>query len=550
MIDMLFFLILNIMLPFTIYLLLPIFEKKINISYLSLLFSIIFFYIFYYMIYKKNFLGIPLYYSFLWIPKFNINISFFVDSLSLLIFFLVMFISLLIHWYSIFYFKGQQNLIYYFRFLYLFLSSIIGVFLSNNLLQIFLFWELSSISSFFLIGFYSQKYKSIIGAKKSIFINCSFSIFMFVGFLILYLLFNTYDIILIIQNVNIVTYIWNKNILIFSLFLLFFGIFSKSAQGPFYVWLPSAMNAPTPVSSFLHSATMVNIGIYFSYRIFSIFMFFKIWRYFLIFTSFIMIILSGFFSLREVDLKGILAYSTISQLAYIFMIYGFTNNLCQKLCLYEAMFYMINHALFKSCLFLIIGILISIFGYRNINKYGFINEELFLCFIFYIIPFMSMIGFPPTGGFYSKELLFNFSINFGNLYGSFWKYILPLICFISGVITFSYSFKMIYEMFFFRKFFIINKRSYFQYFFSKKNVKNILFLFPSMIQNILIIYLGIFSFRILNILKSITISKNVIYNNLYFVSIHINSFFMSVEYLMTIFAIFFGYFVYVLYKLL
>lgn len=547
MIEISFILVLSILLSFLFYLLIPLLSKKTNIKYFSLSFCIFIFLMIFYVFYKK-FLGIPLFYSFFWISKFNIYISFYIDSFSLLFCFLVIFIATLIFYYSIFYFENENNLCYYFRYLYLFLGSIIGVFLSSNFLQIFLFWELSTISSFFLISFYSNNKDSIIGAKKSIFINCSFSIFMFIGFLILYSLFYTYDIILIKQNIEIISCIWNKKLLIFSLFLLFFGIFSKSAQGPFYIWLPSAMSAPTPVSSFLHSATMVNIGIYFSYRIFSIFIYFKIWRYFLIFLSFFMIIFSGIYSLNEIDLKGILAYSTVSQLAYIFLIYSFINSLCFNFCLHEAIFYTLNHALFKSCLFLIVGILIILFKNRNINMYGFLTKKLFFCFICYIISFMSMIGLPPTGGFYSKELFFNISINFGYLYGSLWECIIPLFSLISGIITFSYSFKMIYEMFLVKGF-IINDIFHFKDIFSKKNFKNTLFLFPSIILCIIIIYNGIFSYEILNILKLITIQKNIIYRNLFFIYQHKNLFFNSNEYLFTLLITFFGYFVYKAYKL-
>lgn len=547
----LFLIILAFFLPFILFFTINELSKIFycNKRYLSFFFSFIIFLLYLYF-HNKLIFDIPLYYSFSWVSLFNLSYSLYFDYFSLLMCLLVSFIGMLVFFYSIFYFNRNIKLNNYYNFLFLFLGSILALFLSNNLFQIFIFWEFTTISSFFLIGFTFSNIDSIYGAKKSMYITCGFGIFMFIGFLFIYHLFNTYDLVFISQNKDIITYFWNKNIHLFIFILLSFGFLSKSAQGPFYIWLPSAMVAPTPISSFLHSATMVKVGIFLIYKLFPIYSVFKFWRYFFLFFGFSMAIISGIFSLYEFDLKGILAYSTISQLSYLLIIYGFFTTLSSSLCLCEIIYHIFNHAIFKSCLFLIVGIIIYYFKSRDIRDYGYLISENIILFFLFFISSMSMAGLPPFGGFYSKELFYNLSINFGFLYGTIWKFIIPFFCFLSGILTFSYSFRLLYETFFSKFNFNFSTLLKKKYYFNYECFNNLFFSLPCFLLCICILYLGINFKLLLKFIMFFTLKELFIYNDLYFISSHVINymvFSINVELLLTFFTIIFGFLLY-LYK--
>jgi multicomponent Na+:H+ antiporter subunit A len=237
--------------------------------------------------------------------------------------------------------------------------------------------------------------------------------------------------------------ILGHELFIVALILILIGAASKSAQGPFYIWLPNAMEAPTPVSAFLHSATMVKAGIYLVARIHPIFSGTEAWFILVSGVGIFTMLLAGFLAFRQTDIKGILAYSTISQLAYLMTMYGYTTHHEPGIGVAAATFHLLNHATFKACLFLVAGIVAHEAATRDITKMGGLHKEMPITFIVASIGALSMAGIPPLNGFLSKEMFYESSVEMGALLGSPYNILIPALAVLGGVFTFAYSIKLI-----------------------------------------------------------------------------------------------------------
>ncbi|ODV53513.1 Na+/H+ antiporter subunit A [Lysinibacillus fusiformis] len=391
-----------------------------------------------------------------WIPSLDISFVSYLDGLSLLFSLLITGIGSLVVLYSIFYLdKHKEKLHNFYVYLLLFMSAMLGVVQSDHLITLYFFWELTSISSFLLIGYWYNRDASRLGALKSMMITVGGGLMMLGGFVLLYLMGGTYSIReLIIMAPNLI----DQPLFTWSLVLLLLGAFTKSAQFPFYIWLPDAMEAPTPVSAYLHSATMVKAGIYLVARFTPIFAASELWVWLVTGIGILTLFWGSFFAVKQTDLKGILAFSTVSQLGLIMSLLGASavafhaNESVDtiKFAAFAAIFHLINHATFKGSLFMIAGIIDHETGTRDIRKLGGLLSIMPISFTVAAIGSLSMAGLPPFNGFLSKEMFLTamLSLQKFELFGfDTWGGLFPIVAWIASIFTFIYSFYFVFRTF-------------------------------------------------------------------------------------------------------
>jgi len=392
-----------------------------------------------------------------WMPSFGINFIAYVDGLGLLFALLITGIGSLVVLYSIYYLdKKKEQLHNFYVYLMMFMGAMLGVVLSDNLIVLYMFWEFTSISSFLLIGYWYHRERSRYGAQKSMLITVFGGLSMLGGFLLLYLMSGTFSIReLVMQSDQLMT----EALFLPALLLVLLGAFTKSAQFPFHIWLPDAMEAPTPVSAYLHSATMVKAGIYLVARLSPVFAESSVWLWlvggFGIFTLF----WGSFNAVKQTDLKGILAFSTVSQLGLIMSLLGvgaaalhysqLDENIYMVATL-AAVFHLINHATFKGSLFMVVGIIDHETGTRDIRKLGGLMNFMPITFTIAIIGAFSMAGLPPFNGFLSKEMFFTgmvrvLEMDIFNL--DTVGMIFPILSWVGSVFTFIYSMILVFKTF-------------------------------------------------------------------------------------------------------
>ena len=395
--------------------------------------------------------------TFEWIPSLNISFTSYLDGLSILFSILITGIGSLVVLYSIFYLdKTREQLHNFYIYLLMFMTAMLGVVQSDHVITLYLFWELTSISSFLLIGYWFNRDKSRFGALKSMMITVAGGLMMLGGFVLLAIMGDSFSIRELIANAgDLITHEYFT----LALVLILLGAFTKSAQFPFYIWLPDAMEAPTPVSAYLHSATMVKAGIYLVARFTPIFAVSEVWIWLVAGIGLITLLWGSLFASKQTDLKGILAFSTVSQLGLIMSLLGVSamafhvedaTSTIFKYAGFAAIFHLINHATFKGSLFMIAGIVDHETGTRDIRKLGGLMSLMPVSFTVALIGSFSMAGLPPFNGFLSKEMfltamlsvkefdLFNFE-TFGVLF--------PIIAWIASVFTFIYSFYFVFKTF-------------------------------------------------------------------------------------------------------
>ena len=392
----------------------------------------------------------PIIHAASWIPSLGITITFNLDGLSLLFALLISGIGLLVVLYSIYYLdeekKDQQR---FYAYLLLFMGAMLGVVLSDNLLVLYAFWEITSIASFLLIAYWYERERSQYGALKSMLITVFGGLAMFAGFILLYVMTGTFSIREIISQVDNIT---GHSLILPALILVLLGAFTKSAQFPFHIWLPDAMEAPTPVSAYLHSATMVKAGLYLVARCSPIFAMQAQWFWIVSIGGLITLIYGSLKAVRQTDLKALLAYSTISQLGLIMCLLGLGSaaglqtSTATSLFFAQAttagLFHLFNHAVFKGALFMVVGIVDHETGTRDLRKLGGLIRIMPVTFTIASIGAFSMAGLPPFGGFLSKEMFFTSVLNIRelNMWSlESWGILIPVLAWIASVFTFMYS---------------------------------------------------------------------------------------------------------------
>lgn len=379
-----------------------------------------------------------------WIPSLGIHFDLYLDGLSLLFGLLISGIGTLVVLYSIYYLHKSEQLGHFYLYLLMFMSAMFGVVFSDNVYVLYTFWELTSLSSFLLIGYWNHRKGSRYGALKSMLITVFGGLSMLAGLLLLNIVTDTTSIQEMISQKEVIL---NSPYFGWILMFIFLGAFTKSAQFPFHIWLPDAMEAPTPVSAYLHSATMVKAGIFLIAR-FSPILSQSDWFFIGVSGIGILTLCWGsFMAVRQTDLKGILAYSTISQLGMIMAMLGFGT----KVAVFAAVFHILNHATFKGSLFMVAGIVDHETGTRDIRKLGGLMTFMPITATLAFFGTFSMAGFPLPflNGFYSKEMFFDASIHLNSAEGfaQILKTIIPYLAVIGSIFTFVYSMYLVFGTF-------------------------------------------------------------------------------------------------------
>jgi multicomponent Na+:H+ antiporter subunit A len=342
-----------------------------------------------------------------WIPSYGINLDFRIDGLSLLFALLITGIGTLVFFYSTYYLKGHPALDRFYGFLTMFMASMLGLVLSDNLMAMFIFWELTSISSFFLIGFNHEEKSSRKSALTALGITGFGGLVLLAGVVLLGDVGGSFSFSSLSLSSEAIQnsphYAW-----IVGFFMI--GAFTKSAQFPFHFWLPGAMKAPTPVSTYLHSATMVKAGIYLLARMTPVLGANPIWNDTLLWVGGITMLYAAAHSLFRVDLKSILAYSTISALGILVFLLGVGTEKA----LLGAGLFILAHALYKAALFLVTGIIDHQTGTRNVPDLAGLRKVMPLVAIGAAVAALSSAGFPFFLGFLSKEVMYEGVLAKGN----------------------------------------------------------------------------------------------------------------------------------------
>jgi len=343
-----------------------------------------------------------------WIPSLGIDLNFKLDGLSLLFSLLITGIGTLVYFYASYYLKNHARLNQFYCFLTAFMGAMLGLVLSDNLISIFVFWELTSITSFFLIGFNTTDEVSRKSALTALGIIGLGGFFLLAGFLLIYTISGTYSINELLTSSEII----RENALFpLVLFLIFGGAFTKSAQFPFHFWLPGAMQAPTPISAYLHSATMVKAGIYVLARFSPILSDGFLWNNTLMIVGGITMFYGAFHSILRTDMKGILAYSTISALGIIVFLLGIGSEFA----IFAAVTFILVHALYKATLFLVTGIVDHAVHSRDVSEISGLWKIMPFVFIASFIAALSSAGIPFTFGFISKDLIYESTLQIPKL---------------------------------------------------------------------------------------------------------------------------------------
>ncbi len=387
-----------------------------------------------YHLYGSNF-GI----SIEWLPSIGVNLGFYADGLSLLMATLASGIGILVFIYSKHYMEHSGRKRKYYTVLTAFMGSMIGLVFSSNLFVLFVFWELTSICSFLLISHNQRTSEAIYASRKSLLITVGSGMMLLVGFLILGETTGTYSLVQMLQNGDAYTLLSQNGLLIPAITFLFVGAAAKSAQFPLHIWLPDAMEAPTPVSAFLHSATMVKAGIFLLARIRPLFVDTQLWTSLLTSTGFITMTAAAVLAVKSTKLKELLAYSTASHLGLIVAGLGFSSTLGAE----TGLFHILNHAFFKAALFMTAGIILHEAGTQKFTELSGLRKNWPLLTGIASIASLSMAGIPPFNGFYSKELLFEASYHFATHSDSIIAWSVPAVAVCGSIFTLMYSLKFL-----------------------------------------------------------------------------------------------------------
>ncbi len=382
--------------------------------------------------------GTPLTARIAWIPALGLDLSLWLDPLGLLFAGLILGIGLLVVIYAQGYLAKAEPTGRFLSFLMLFQGAMIGIALSNNILLMLIFWELTSLSSFLLIGFWRDRADARQGARMALAVTGGGGLALIAGMLLLGQAAGSYELATILTRGAVVQ---ASPLYPAILTLVLLGAFTKSAQFPFHFWLPHAMAAPTPVSAYLHSATMVKAGVFLLARLWPVLAGSDLWFYLVASTGLVTMIFGAGVALFRNDLKAILAYSTISQLGLMVMLLGFGTPAAAT----AAVFHILNHAAFKAALFMNAGIVDHETGTRDIRRLGGLAALMPLTATLGTLAVAAMAGLPPLGGFISKEMMLEQSLHAAHD-GRSW--LVPLLATIAATLSVAYSLRYATAQFF------------------------------------------------------------------------------------------------------
>ena len=368
-----------------------------------------------------------------WVPSLGLNVTLMLDGLGFFFAFLILGIGLLIIAYARHYLSRDDHMGEFFTYLLLFQGAMVGIVLSDNILLLLIFWELTSLSSFLLIGYWKHLPEGRQGARMALAVTGTGGLALIGGMLILGNIAGSYNLSEILQNREAIQ---ASPLYVPALLLILLGCFTKSAQFPFHFWLPHAMAAPTPVSAYLHSATMVKAGIFLLARMWPVLSGTPEWFVIVTSAGLITMVLGAVIALFKHDLKALLAFSTVSQLGLITMLLG-TGTAFGAL---VAMFHIFNHATFKAALFMSAGIIDHETGTRDIRRLGGLRRLMPITFIIATLAALSLAGIPLLNGFVSKEMMLKESL-YTELFGTPW--LVPALATVGSLFSAAYCFRFI-----------------------------------------------------------------------------------------------------------
>lgn len=374
-----------------------------------------------------------------WMPELGLELAFRLDGLSLLFNLLILGIGLLILLYAHFYLGKEEPVGRFYAFLMLFMASMVGISMSDNLILLWLFWELTSLSSFLLIGFWSYRNDARKGARMALAVTGAGGLALLAGLLLLGDMAGSFRMDDVLASGAIIVADPRYPVM---LALVLLGAFTKSAQFPFHFWLPNAMAAPTPVSAYLHSATMVKAGIFLMARLHPAIAGSELWSVVVPLIGSITLLYGAWFALFKTDLKGILAFSTISHLGLITVLLGIGSPMA----VLAALFHIINHATFKAALFMSAGIIDHEAGTRELKQLGALRKTMPVTALLTTLAAAAMAGVPFFNGFLTKEMFFTETLATPVLGGLSW--LIPALAAVGGMLSVAYSVRLVYAVFY------------------------------------------------------------------------------------------------------
>ena len=377
----------------------------------------------------------------------SIDMGIILDPISVMMLVVVTFVSLMVHIFSLGYMKGEERFATYYAYLGLFTFSMLGLVVSSNLFQIYMFWELVGVSSYLLIGYYYDKPSAVAASKKAFIVTRFADLGFLIGILVLGFYGKSLDINTMIANLstselNAVSTAGFLGIsaLTWGLTLVFMGGAGKSAMFPLHIWLPDAMEGPTPVSALIHAATMVVAGVYLVARLFPLFAITPVALDIVTLVGIVSAFFAAIVACTQTDIKRVLAYSTMSQIGYMMFALGVSGYNGEHGLGYTAsMFHLFTHAFFKSLLFLGAGVVIHFIHSNDMKDMGGLRKYLPVANATFLVACLAIAGIPPFAGFFSKEeiLLAAFNSN---------KIVYGVALFTSGLTAF-YMFRLYFSIF-------------------------------------------------------------------------------------------------------
>lgn len=374
-----------------------------------------------------------------WLPQYGLSFGLRLDGYAWMFGMLVTVIGALVVVYARYYMSPADPVPRFFSFLLAFMGSMLGVVLSGNLVQLVMFWELTSFTSFVLIAYWYHRSDARAGARMALTVTAAGGMCLLAGVLMMGHIAGSYELDHVLAAADTIRahalYPW-------LLTLVLLGAFTKSAQFPFHFWLPRAMAAPTPVSSYLHSATMVKAGVFLLARLWPVLSGTDLWFAIVCSAGLASLLIGAYAATFQRDMKGVLAYSTISHLGLITLLLGMNS----RLALVAAVFHMLNHATFKASLFMAAGIVDHETGTRDLKRLGGLYHAMPITATLAMVAAAAMAGVPLLNGFLSKEMFFAETIFAGE---ALWlRILLPATATLAGMFSVAYSARFIRQVFF------------------------------------------------------------------------------------------------------
>jgi len=374
-----------------------------------------------------------------WLPSLDLDLTLRLSGFSWLFALLILGIGALVVLYARYYMSPDDPVPRFFSFLLAFMGSMLGLVLSGNLVQVAFFWELTSLFSFLLIGYWHHNQSARDGARMALIITATGGVCLLIGFLLLGHMAGSYDVDRVLAAGEAIR---GHALYLPALILILIGAFTKSAQFPFHFWLPHAMAAPTPVSAYLHSATMVKAGIYVLILLWPVLSGTESWYLIVSATGLATLLVGAWAAIFQQDLKGLLAYSTISHLGLITLLLGLGSPLAAV----AAIFHTVNHATFKASLFMAAGIIDHETGTRDLRKLSGLVRFMPITATLAMVAAAAMAGVPLLNGFLSKEMFFAEALAAHS--GTILDRLLPVLATLASTFSVLYSLRFIHQTFF------------------------------------------------------------------------------------------------------